>query len=375
MRAVYLVRHGEVENGIKKSCCLGRTDLPLSRNGRKQARQLGEWFARHPVERIISSPLCRCLQTGEEIAVRCGPMEVDENLIEMDAGQWENMEFEEIRRKFPRAYEERGRCLGLIPPPGGESFYQGGIRLYGAIRQWLQDTEGDLVFVSHSGVIRGLVCMMMGGDPARIMDIPQPAGGITKVWAGENGELLVNGLDVGIRPAPFPDREERIRLEAREDIPDAVLRHEAAVAQLAYGWAAELKRQGREIDPELTRCGGLLHDIARCKPDHGEEGGKILRREGYPLLAHIIRSHHCLTHGEEYRFTEAALVFLADKRIFGEQEVPLRERFERSAEKCRTPEARFSHQLQYRQAVTIQRNLGMLVNGLEEEALWFTAGG
>lgn len=374
MRAVYLVRHGRADNG-GKSCCLGRTDLPLSRAGEKEAEKLRSWFAGHPVERIISSPLSRCRRTGETIAGAEGLLEIDGDLIEMDAGRWENLPFDEIKKQYPDLYEERGKCLGLIPPPGGESFYQGGIRLYGAIQRILKQTEGDIALVSHSGVIRGLICMMMHGDPADIMDIPQPTGGITRIWAGEDGELLVNGQDVGIRPMICPDEEERSFMERKMDLPYQVRVHEEAVAGLAYQWAKELNNQGWDIDPELTRWGALLHDIARLERNHPEQGGRMLRKEGYPSVAHIIRSHHRLMQGEEYRITEASLVFLADKRMLGEREVSLRERFEQSAGKCRTAEAKFSHQLQYRQAVTIQRNLSALVNGLTEELSGCRAGG
>ncbi len=374
MRAIYLVRHGQAGDG-RKSCCLGRTDLPLNETGKREGEKLKLWFAGHPVERIVSSPLSRCIQTGERIAGTAGRLETDRDLIEIDGGRWENLPFDEIKKQFPREYEERGKCLGMIPPPGGESFYQGGIRLYDAIQRLLKNTAGDIAVVSHSGVIRGLVCIMMHGDPAKIMDIPQPTGGITRIWAGEKGELFVNGQDVGIRPALFPDEEERRNLEEKRELPSNIRIHEEAVAALAYRWALELKEQGWEIDPELTRSAALLHDIARLGPDHGERGGDMLRKEGYPSVAHIIRSHHRLIYGEEYRLTEASLVFLADKRMLGDREVSLRERFERSAAKCRTAEGKFSHQLQYRQAVTVQRNLSTLVEGLTEEWPGCRAGG
>lgn len=124
MRAVYLVRHGRADNG-GKSFCLGRTDISLSRAGEREAEKLRSWFASHPVERIISSPLSRCRQTGEKISGAEGLLEIDGDLIEMDAGRWENMPFDEIKKQYPDLYVERGKCLGLIPPPGGESFYQG----------------------------------------------------------------------------------------------------------------------------------------------------------------------------------------------------------------------------------------------------------
>ena len=46
-------------------------------------------------------------------------MHVEEGLVELDAGEWENMEFTEIRSRYPQLYEEGGRSIGTVPPPGG----------------------------------------------------------------------------------------------------------------------------------------------------------------------------------------------------------------------------------------------------------------
>ena len=87
------------------------------------------------------------------------------------------------------------------------------------------------------------------------------------------------------------------------------------------------------------------------------ELAKLLREEGYPELSHIVRVHHGMAGGEEYRLTEASLVFLADKYMQGDKRVSLEERFEKSRAKCRTPEGMENHQKQYRQAAAIKRNL------------------
>ena len=134
-----------------------------------------------------------------------------------------------------------------------------------------------------------------------------------------------------------------------------------AVAALAGKWAEELKEKGWKLDPELAFEAGLIHDIARLKPEHPKAGAKLLRREGYPGLAHIVRVHHGLTGGEEYRITEASLVFLADKHIQGDRLVSLEERFAGSAGKCKTPEAAASHERQYSQAMAIERNINHIL--------------
>ena len=378
MRNIYLVRHGETEPGMRKGRCICRTDIPLSAEGVRQAEALGVWLASRSVSRIFASPLSRCPETAwimaREAEFACGGkqapkpeaacaslvIEAVEELSEIAGGLWEGMLFSEIRERFPETYEARGKALGTVAPPGGESFLEGGIRLYRAIRRLLGGTgrsEGDLVLVTHSGVIRGLLCLMFGWDPARIMDIPVPCGSVTRLWTEGEGELLGRIEEAGVRPGRYPGREACLRLWDRYDLPDHIRAHEEAVAELACGWAGKLCEKGQPLDAELTYEAALLHHIARLGPDHARAGAKLLREEGYPELSHIVRVHHGMAGGEEYRLTEASLVFLADKYMQGDKRVSLEERFEKSRAKCRTPEGMENHQKQYRQAAAIKRNL------------------
>ncbi|MDE6866364.1 MAG: HDIG domain-containing protein [Muribaculaceae bacterium] len=66
-----------------------------------------------------------------------------------------------------------------------------------------------------------------------------------------------------------------------------------------------VRRAGHWYDEELVRNGAMLHDIGIFLCDapgiechgsipyiqHGVEGGKILRKEGYPMLARIAERH------------------------------------------------------------------------------------
>ena len=382
MRTIYLVRHGQTEESLGKGRCICRTDIPLSGEGRRQAQALGDWLGaelknKQEAVQIFTSPLSRCRETAEimaagvqgltgaEAASAFLPMETADSLIELSGGQWEGLPFAEIRERFPQVYEARGRSLGTVAPPGGESFLEGGGRLREAIQDILKKTEGSvpgsLILVTHSGVIRGLLCLMLGWDPASIRDIPQPCGGITRLEAGEDGSLRCRAEEIGLRPGIYPGREGCRRLWERAGLPEHIRAHQEAVAALAGKWAAELKERGWQLDPELAFEAGLVHDIARLEPEHPKAGAKLLRREGYPELARIVRVHHGLAGGEEYRLTEASLVFLADKHMQGDRLVSLEERFTKSGEKCRTPEAMDSRRRQYSQAMAIERNINHIL--------------
>ena len=125
MRTIYLIRHGKPEFPDERKYCIGRTDLPLSEEGRTQIRALGETFAGRRIEKIYTSPLKRCRESAailQEVIDRSIPIEVVDGLAEIDMGEWDGHSFDEIREQFPAEYVARGADMYDFRPPQGESF-------------------------------------------------------------------------------------------------------------------------------------------------------------------------------------------------------------------------------------------------------------
>ncbi|WP_321004794.1 histidine phosphatase family protein, partial [Enterocloster bolteae] len=237
MRTIYLIRHGEPERTGHVSRCLGHTNLALSIRGRKESMELASWFKSRCVEAVYSSPLSRCMETAEYIAGEQQRVHVEEGLVELDAGEWENMEFTEIRSRYPQLYEERGRSIGTVPPPGGESFARGAERLQDALNRILGNTRGDVAVVTHCGVSRGLMCGILGWDINRVLEVPQPYGGISRILADDDGGFRGFYEQTGVKPLLYPDHGICRRLSDRYSVPEHIRLHEAAVARLAHQWA------------------------------------------------------------------------------------------------------------------------------------------
>lgn len=68
--AVYLVRHAKA--GVRGTWPGADEQRPLTRRGRKQARRLVERFQGLDLERIVSSPFVRCVQTVDPLAAARG---------------------------------------------------------------------------------------------------------------------------------------------------------------------------------------------------------------------------------------------------------------------------------------------------------------
>ena len=315
MRRILLVRHGRPDFPLGTRRCLGRTDLPLGALGRMQACRTARWLGDLHFEAVYSSPLKRAAQTAGFFSqeVRMLPA-----LREMDCGDWDGLDFEEIRRRWPEVYTARGRDLS-IPMPNGEAADAVRTRAEGALRQILSETAGDVLIVAHSFVIRTLL-----GD----LGLRLPYASVSAL--GEPDA-------VGLTPDLPPEAELADALLTAAAPGERIEAHCRAVAQQALRIARCLPA---ELDLPGLAFAALLHDVARAQPHHAQTGAEWVRELGYPRAAALIAQHH---NHSGAALDEAAILFLADKTVQEDRIVPLAERFQKSLEKCHTPEARRAH--------------------------------
>lgn len=106
---VVLMRHGQTSPGTGDPPGMRLDDCATQRNlvddGRRQAREVGEAFKsrRVPVQRLLSSPWCRCIQTAELAFGKPGVSQALGNLF----GRPEN-QTEQVRALRQLVDEHRG---------------------------------------------------------------------------------------------------------------------------------------------------------------------------------------------------------------------------------------------------------------------------
>jgi len=91
--------------------------------------------------------------------------------------------------------------------------------------------------------------------------------------------------------------------------------HGSAVAQVALRMARLLNPLGFGLDSELCHSGGLLHDLNRVEPNHSHVASTCLRELGYEALSQVIGAHDRELSLHPTPFTEANIVFIADKLV------------------------------------------------------------
>jgi len=197
---LYLVRHGATANNRAKPSRLQgrRTDPPLSEEGLAQARQTGLFLADSPLDAVFSSPLLRARQTAEAIAERHGlAVEVVDDLIEVDVGEWEGRDWDDIQRADPEAYRGFMTDATINPYLGGENLKTVLARAKPAFERLMEANVGRLIVaVAHNVVNRAYLTELIGIPLARYRSIPQDNCGLTllRYRRGRVKAVTINGL-------------------------------------------------------------------------------------------------------------------------------------------------------------------------------------
>lgn len=172
MLTVLLTRHGHTLRSEPEQYLGQHVNAPLSERGRSDARALAKRLAPVTIDRLITSPLGRSVETAEILgAERSLAIEQDERLAELDYGAWEGLTIEEIERRFPGEYEEYDENPAIHRVGGGESGLQVAARLAALVDEllgWWETTNGDrtCVLVGHSSVNRVFLAL--------VLDVPLP---------------------------------------------------------------------------------------------------------------------------------------------------------------------------------------------------------
>jgi len=156
---VVLVRHGQTEwsRDLRHT---GRTDVPLTDDGRAQAERLGEPLRDWTFNRVLASPLSRALDTCR-LAGFGDSAELSDALLEWDYGDYEGETTPQISELRPGWNLWRDGC------PGGEASSDVGARVDPLISE-LKATDGDVLVFAHGHLLRVLA--------ARWLELPPEAG-------------------------------------------------------------------------------------------------------------------------------------------------------------------------------------------------------
>jgi broad specificity phosphatase PhoE len=130
---------------------------------------------------VYSSPLLRARETAEEIAGLHGlTVQVVDDLIEVDVGNWEGRSWDEIQQTDPETYQRFMTDAGVHPYLGGENLGTIQARVVPAFGRLLAENLGRvIVAVAHNVVNRSYLAHLLDVPLAKYRLVPQDNCGVS----------------------------------------------------------------------------------------------------------------------------------------------------------------------------------------------------
>ena len=178
---LYLVRHGQTSFSRENRFC-GTSDPPLTDVGQAMAEALAAAYAGTPWDAIYTSPLVRARQTAAplERLARVTAI-VEDGLAEIAYGEWEGLTVDEVKARWPEAYDYWAEDVASRGTPGGETAFHvaaRAMRVVEAIRT--RHTSGNVLIVSHKATLRIITCALLGLDVRLFRErIAQPVAAVS----------------------------------------------------------------------------------------------------------------------------------------------------------------------------------------------------
>jgi alpha-ribazole phosphatase len=163
MIKVFLIRHTEVAVG--RSICYGGSDVELAGSYQGQLMGIMNHVPVFTDGAMFSSPLTRCRRLAEDLThpLKRPYIQYDDRLREYHFGDWEMMPWHDIPRE---ALDTWMADFVNLAPHNGDSFQAVYDRVGAFWREKVlplaqADTEKTVYIVSHGGVIRALLCLIL----------------------------------------------------------------------------------------------------------------------------------------------------------------------------------------------------------------------
>ncbi len=193
---VYLMRHGEVQNGGEKRYN-GHIDIDITDRGIDQMHLLAERLDGKKIAAVYASDLIRSVKGAEIISRKLGlGFTSVRELRERSVGAWEGLTAEEIEQRYPAEYALWRADFLNYRPPGGESVRDVQGRILPVYRGLVADHAGqEIAVLLHGGVNRIILADAIELELQNLFRLEQSFGALNIIDYFEDGIAVVRLLN------------------------------------------------------------------------------------------------------------------------------------------------------------------------------------
>lgn len=191
---VDVIRHGECEGG---EIYRGSTNVALTERGWSQMKSalLSDQPKATPWDKVITSPLVRCCRFAEHLSTQLDiPMVVENDLREMNFGQWEGKAVRLVHEQFSEQVKAFYQSPDQVTPTDGEPVSQVQERVLAVFWRHFEQNQGDrMLFIQHGVTMRVLIVGLLGLPLVQLgrFDIPYAGRVQFKIYTKQNQQRRV----------------------------------------------------------------------------------------------------------------------------------------------------------------------------------------
>lgn len=191
MTKVILVRHCQAEGNLKRFF-QGKIDSDITESGKQQIAQVAQLLSNEPIDELYSSPKIRALKTAEGINFYHElPLHIDDEIVEIDAGDWEGIPLTEIEKNDPQQMYNWKNDPANFHAPNGESMGEVYERVKKALLRIVKENPNKTIcIISHGCAIKNMMCFAHGWTVERIKEVP----------LGTNTSVNIVNFDENFKP-------------------------------------------------------------------------------------------------------------------------------------------------------------------------------
>lgn len=199
MQVVHLVRHGRTAWNSQRRV-MGWLDEGVEPVARRDAEAVADALAGADVAAIVSSPLCRALQTAGPLANRVGiEPRLDDRVGELRVGPWEGLTEDEIGERWPDEWHRWRNEPHTLALEGRETLRELNARVAAVLDELAGSSaaSGAVVVYTHDAVVRAAIAWALRTGPEVYRHVEVANCSITTVRVLEGVRRLVRANDVG----------------------------------------------------------------------------------------------------------------------------------------------------------------------------------
>lgn len=171
---VYVIRHAQSIGNEQRIHCGQRRDLGLSELGKKQAKEVANFFKDIHIETIYSSDSLRAKDTAKELSkLNKAKIIEDKRLREFDKGDMFEVEWSECVEYKKKRMSEKNLSFEEVVFPNGESEVEHKNRIEAFLKEALNENKGNIVIFAHAGTNRLIHAILLKMSFEEAYSLPQ----------------------------------------------------------------------------------------------------------------------------------------------------------------------------------------------------------